>query len=138
MRYFQKQSPDVFCEKGVFKKIEKFTEKHLCQSLFLTLFKRDSNTGVFLKFLRTAFLKNICEQLLLYSFSVLGFTKYFLTSSGFKTLVPPNLCLLLRLFCLLNIHNASFSGSLNRLSALSSYQKFVPIDNVFNLSSAFI
>ena len=31
--------------------------------------------------------------------------------------------------CLLKIFNASFSSSLNRLSALSLYPKFVPIDN---------
>ena len=27
--------PEVFCRKGVFRNFAKFTEKHLCQSLFL-------------------------------------------------------------------------------------------------------
>ena len=30
----QKQSPEVFCKKGVLKNFAKFTGKHLCQSLF--------------------------------------------------------------------------------------------------------
>ena len=55
---------------------------------------------------------------------VLGYAKYFLTSSALLTLVPPNLCLLLRLSRILNIFNVSFSSSLNRLDALSPYQKF--------------
>ena len=36
--------PEVFCEKSDFRNFAKFTEKHLCQSLFLN------------KFLRTPFL----------------------------------------------------------------------------------
>ena len=31
----QKQPPEVFCKKGVLRNCVKFTEKHLCQSLFL-------------------------------------------------------------------------------------------------------
>ena len=62
----------------------------------------------------------------------------FLTSSALQTLVLPNLCLFLRCPCLLNISNVSFSSSLNRLNALIPYQKFVPIDNAYNLSSCFI
>ena len=30
----QKQSPEVFCKKGVLRNFAKFTAKHLCQSLF--------------------------------------------------------------------------------------------------------
>ena len=30
----QKHPPELFCEKGVLKSFAKFTEKHLCQSLF--------------------------------------------------------------------------------------------------------
>ena len=54
---FQKQPPEVFCEKSILKNFTKFKGKHLCWSLFLinlhasspaTLLKRDSNTGVFL------------------------------------------------------------------------------------------
>ena len=53
----QRQSPEVFCEKGVLKNFAIFTGKHLCCSFFLimlqgwtpaTLLKRDSNNGVFL------------------------------------------------------------------------------------------
>ena len=48
---------EVFCNKGVLRNFTKFTEKHLCQSLFFnkvgdirpaTYLKRDSGTGVFL------------------------------------------------------------------------------------------
>ena len=31
---YQKQSPDVFCKKGVLRNFSKFTGKHLCQGLF--------------------------------------------------------------------------------------------------------
>ena len=62
--------------------------------------------------------------------SILRFTKYFLTSSAVQTLVLPNLYLLLRLSCLLNISNVSYSNSLNRLNGLSPYQKFVPMREV--------
>ena len=57
MKYFQKQPPGMFCEKGVLKNLINFTGKHLCWSLFVTelwafnsayLLKRDSNTVVFL------------------------------------------------------------------------------------------
>ena len=49
--------PEAFCKKGVLRNFIKFTEKHLCQSLFVnkvaglrpaTLSKRDSGTGIFL------------------------------------------------------------------------------------------
>ena len=72
------------------------------------------------------------------STSVLGFKNYFLTYSALQTLVPPNLCLLLRLSQILNIFNVSFSSSLNRLNTLSPYQKFVQIGNAQNLGSGFI
>ena len=32
--YFQKQPPEVFCEKGVLRNFAKFTGKRLCESLF--------------------------------------------------------------------------------------------------------
>ena len=38
-RNYQKQSPEVFCKKGVFENFAKFTGKYLCQSLFLTKLK---------------------------------------------------------------------------------------------------
>ena len=72
------------------------------------------------------------------SITRLGFKKYFLTSPPLQNLVPPNLCLLLRLSQMLNIFNVSFSSSLNRLNALSPYQKFVQIGNAENLGSGFI
>ena len=31
---FRSSRPDVFCKKGVLRNFTKFTEKHLCQSLF--------------------------------------------------------------------------------------------------------
>ena len=57
-------------------------------------------------------------------------------SSFLKTLVPPNLCLLLRLCRILHIFIASFSSSLNKLNALRPSQKFEQIDNTQNLRSA--
>ena len=48
-RIFRSSRPEVFCKKGVLKSFAKFTEKHLCKSLFLnkvadqwpaTLFKK--------------------------------------------------------------------------------------------------
>ena len=72
LAWFQKQSSDVFCKKGVLWNFAKFTRKHLCQSLFfsivaghgLQLFqKRGSGKGVFLwifrNFLEHLFLQNI-------------------------------------------------------------------------------
>ena len=64
--------PKTFCEKGVLKNFAKFTEKHLCQSLFLIklqgsglqlYWKRDSGTGVFLWFLlnKNTFLQNTSD-----------------------------------------------------------------------------
>ena len=72
------------------------------------------------------------------STSILGFKNYFLTYSALQTLVPPNLCLFLRLSQILNIFNVSFSSSLNRLNTLSSYQKFVQSGNSQILGSVFI
>ena len=67
-----------------------------------------------------------------------GFTKYFITSSALETLVPSNLCLLLRLSRILDISSVSFSSSLNILNVLSPYQKFVQISNAQNLGWGFI
>ena len=33
--FLQKQPPEVFCKKGIFRKFAKFTGKHLCQTHFL-------------------------------------------------------------------------------------------------------
>ena len=42
---------EVFCKKSVLKNFAKFTEKHLCQSLFFTKVT-DFGTGVFLRILQ--------------------------------------------------------------------------------------
>ena len=73
----QKQSPEVFCIKGIFKNFAIFAEKHLCCSLLQTfrplpsglqLYQKETPTQVFYskysKFLRTPILKNIWERLL--------------------------------------------------------------------------
>ena len=39
--------PEVFCKKDVLRNIAKFTEKHLCQSLFFNKVKKESLTQVF-------------------------------------------------------------------------------------------
>ena len=57
--------------------------------------------------------------------SILGSRNYFLTYPALQTLVPPKLCLHLRLSQILNIFNVLFSSSLNRLNTLSPYEKFV-------------
>ena len=53
----QKQPPESFCEKGVYKNFAKVPGKHLYQSLFFneviglrraTLLKKNSGTGIFL------------------------------------------------------------------------------------------
>ena len=48
-------------KKGFLKNFIKFTEKHLCQSLF---FNKVAGLGHFAKFLRTPFLQNTSERLL--------------------------------------------------------------------------
>ena len=55
--HFRSSSAEVFCKKGVLKNFEKFTRKHLCQSLFFNknlqlYWKRDSGAVVFLWILR--------------------------------------------------------------------------------------
>ena len=51
----QKQPPEVFYKKGVLKNFTEFTVKQLCWSLFFSKVsgQTDSNTGVFLRILRT-------------------------------------------------------------------------------------
>ena len=71
--------PEVFCKKDARKNFTKFTEKHLCQSVFfkkvedfrpVTLSKKRLWHRYFLvtfaKFLRTPFLQNTSERLILY------------------------------------------------------------------------
>ena len=68
----QKQLPEVFYKKGVFKNFAEFTGKHFCQSLFFnnvssfiptTLLKKRLRHIIFpvnfAKFLKTSFLQNI-------------------------------------------------------------------------------
>ena len=57
--HWQKQSPEVFYEKGVLTNFSKFTGKHLCQSHFFKRF-------YFPKFVRPLFLQNTFGRLLLY------------------------------------------------------------------------
>ena len=66
--YFSSRSsrPEVFCKKGVLRNFTKFTEKHLCQSLF---FNKDAGCRCFpvnfAKFLRTSFFIEQIWRLLL-------------------------------------------------------------------------
>ena len=50
--------PEVFSERGVLLNFGKFTEKHICRSLFF------NKVAGWKPFLRTPILKNICEQVL--------------------------------------------------------------------------
>ena len=74
----EKQSPEVFCTKGALRNFAKFTEKHLCQSLFfdevadlrpVTLLKKRLWHRCFpvdfAKFLRTPFFTEHLQWLLL-------------------------------------------------------------------------
>ena len=63
------------------------------------------------------------------STSLLRFKNYFLIYSALQTLVPPDLCVLLRPSQILNIFNVLFSSSLNRLNTLIPYQIFAQISN---------
>ena len=67
LRDFRSSRPEVFYKKGVLRKFANFTEKHLCQSLFLIKLKSACNfiknvalaqmfSCEFTKFLRTSFL----------------------------------------------------------------------------------
>ena len=73
----QKQPPEVFFKKGIFKNFAIFAKKHLCCSLLQTfrplpsglqLYQKETPTQVFYskysKFLRTPILKNIWERLI--------------------------------------------------------------------------
>ena len=65
------------------------------------------------------FLKSKLQKMQLkISTSILAFRNYFLTCSALQTLIPPNLCLLLRLSQILNIFNVFFSTSRNRLNTV--------------------
>ena len=72
LTFSQKQPPEVSCKKPVLKNFAILTGKHLYWNLFLkklqtfkpaTLWKKDSNTGTFLRILQnlTLILKNVCE-----------------------------------------------------------------------------
>ena len=75
---FQKQPPELFCTKGVLRNFTKFAGKYMCQSLFFskvadlrpaTLLKKRLRHRCFpvsfVKFLRTPFVQNTSERLLL-------------------------------------------------------------------------
>ena len=66
---FRSSRPEVFCKKGVRRNFEKFTGKHLCQSLFFNKKHRLWHRCfpvIFAKFLRTPFLTEHLRWLLLY------------------------------------------------------------------------
>ena len=80
---YQKQPPEVLCKKGVLRNFAKFTGKYLCHNLIFnkvadlrpaTLLKKSLWHRClpvnFAKFLRTPFLKNTSEQLLLDYFAL--------------------------------------------------------------------
>ena len=72
--FVQKQLPEVFCKKGVFKNLANFTGKHLCWSLFLikllqigpeSLLKLDSNMEICEIFKNTYFEEHLPTDSLL-------------------------------------------------------------------------
>ena len=77
--WFKKQPPEVFFKKGVLENFTKFTEKHLCWSLFLIMLQAFRPATLlkerlwhmcfpvnFAKFWRKSFLQNTSGQLLLW------------------------------------------------------------------------
>ena len=101
----QKQSPEVFCKRAVFKDFVIFIRKHLCWSLFLiklqtrpaTLLRRDSHTSLLLWILSN-FQENLfwrrCEQLLLTLLKPQG-TNY--SNAQFSTMKRIPFCKILQL-----------------------------------------
>ena len=80
--------------------------------------------------------------------SLLGFKNYFLIYSALQTLVPPNLCLLLRPSQVVNIFNVSFSfqcffikyfhkSAMHRTWALALFSKAVIHHSITDKSSSF-
>ena len=75
---YRSSRPEVFCKKGVLKNFAKFTEKHLCQSLFFNIVAGLRPATIlkkrlwhrcfpvnFVKFLRTSFFTEHLRWLLL-------------------------------------------------------------------------
>ena len=61
---------EVFCEKGVLRNVAKFTEKHLCQSLFFNkvvdlLFVRNTSGRLLLFFLARSSVEKLFKKLTL-------------------------------------------------------------------------
>ena len=77
-------SPEVFCKKGVLRKLAKFLGKHLYQSLF---FNQVAGLPVnFLKFLRTSLVIEHLWWLLLFSIeTVSSFALLFFLNAFFQT-----------------------------------------------------
>ena len=74
---------EVFCEKGVLRNFTKFTRKHLCRSLFFNKvagLRRRCFPVNFVKFLRTPFLTEHLQWLLLYD---QDYGEYFICSYEF-------------------------------------------------------
>ena len=105
----------------------------------------NNNGDIFLKFpidgqvnIETWYFDNIFLLVKHEIFSILGFIKYFLTSSALQAFVPRNLCLLLLYPPIINIPIVSFSRSLNRVNVLNACHKLELTGNAQNLSPAFI
>ena len=117
----------MFCKKDALKDFANFPEKHLYWSLFIIKLQASrpalllKGNSTIVEFLRVPVPSSandcFCYLHTSQKLSILGFTKYCLTSSALQTLVPPNLYLLLRLSYLINIANVWYSNSLNRLNA---------------------
>ena len=81
LRVCEKQPAEIFCEKSVLRNSKKFTEKHLCQSLFFNKVAglRPVN---FAKFLRTPFIReHFCWLLLLFLQNTSGGCFWFVRST---------------------------------------------------------
>ena len=67
----KEQPLEVFCKKGVFKNFAKFTEKHLCQSLFFKKLQASACNFIKKETLAQVFSCEICEI-----FKNIYFTEY--------------------------------------------------------------
>ena len=162
MRYFQKQSPNVFCKKCVLKNFANFTGKHMFKSLFKKVAGLQACMFIKKRLQHRCFPVNIAKlsrtPILKYIFCIFEI----LTTNNLIFILAKNFIFNFRIYkilCILQLHQiyVSFSVFLasnfqhfsqnfqclvlqqyNRLNTFSQCQKFILIDNTQNLSSGFI
>ena len=139
-------------KEDVLKNFANFTGKHLCWSLFLIKLQKifkNIYSEVYLRTSASVFLKSkltnnviyILAENFIFSFRIYKIFSYLLSFANFSStefvfafaFLSHTISNISR-----NSSNVSFSSTLNRLNAISHYQKFVHIGSAQNLSSSFI